>query len=733
VRGAPAALRRVIVVVVVLGALTSGGVAVAASRADGPAWTWVLALVALTTAGELVYVRLRHGEATEELTLFEAAVVVDVLLLPPGIAVLVPVVALAIASAVRRRPLVKALFNLGAYSLATASLVVVHAGVGGDRFGPRGVIGVTVAVVAFAGVNLFCLSRVIAVVDEADPWTVLRDGAPLSLFMALGNVALGTVAVAVAESTPALLPFTALPAVALTFAYRKAAREADERARATQLLVLSQTLAGGLPPDELVTAYLRAARAAFRADSARAELGGVVTRDGEDGGTWRQVVEVPVEAEGRRLGSLTLACREKGGLTGGEALLTPLANALGVALVAAQQHARLVEETSKLTAVVEQASEGILVVDAAGRVLLWNAALALMTGVAVEDAGGRDLAELVRCAGADGAPLDLASVLGALTLDAPQQSAEMVVTRPDGEQRWLRVSLSAIHDEGVRTRVVAVAHDVTRERQVDRLKGDFIATISHELRTPLTPIKGYVDLLRRRGDTIPPEKRTEMLDTVADRVGHLGRLVEDLLFTSRVTESPTHSVQLAPADLAALVRRTVDDFSGSAGRLRLSLPEGTAAVTCDPTRTVQVVGNLVSNALKYSPAGAPVEVAVSVHDGSAAVTVSDLGRGIPADQLEAIFDKFHRVEDPLTMTTGGTGLGLYIARALAEAMGGTITVHSALGVGSTFTFTLPRAEAEPRAVAETGSARATGRPPLPFPRPRPAAGSHDRPLKTAVS
>jgi signal transduction histidine kinase len=244
---------------------------------------------------------------------------------------------------------------------------------------------------------------------------------------------------------------------------------------------------------------------------------------------------------------------------------------------------------------------------------------------------------------------------------------------------------------GVLVRDVVIVHDVTRERQVERLKADFIATVSHELRTPVTPIKGYADLLRRRGDAMTPERRNECLDVISDRCDHLVRLVEDLLLASRISAtdgSAAAQVSLGTGDLTALVRRASGDFGADGGRLRLALPAEPVGVRCDPVRVIQVLTNLLGNALKYSAAGTPVDVQLTVSDELAQVEVTDVGRGIPADQLEQVFEKFHRVEDPMRMTTGGTGLGLYIARQLAGAMDGRLTCASTLGVGSTFTFSL---------------------------------------------
>jgi PAS domain S-box-containing protein len=736
----PAGLARVVALVDGLGLAGTLVVALLLRHAGSVPWPAILGLVALTAAGELTAVRLRHGDATEELTLFEAAVVVDVLLLSPALAVVVPVVALALASAIRRRPLVKAAFNLGTYACATVVLVGTFHLVAGSAapFATRSVVGLTLGTLGFAAVNLLLLARVLSVVEDVPIREVLTEGWRLSAVMAVGNVALGTVVVSVAASAPTLLPFTALPAAALTYAYRSAAQRSDERDRAARLLDLSQALVGRLDGDQLVASFLASARQAFRADRARVVLDVGITawpvvvevtaqgverrqattadvalleRPGRgqaaalvrdvlpDG--WAEAFVAPLEAEGLRLGVIALAADKRGALsTADGVLLTPLAGALGVALRAAEHLERVVEETSKLKAVVDHSSDGILVVDGGGRVLLWNPAMEAMTGVAPDEAHGV-LSELVQAIDQDGRPFDPLAATFALTPESPRADTEMAFVRPDGEQRWARCSHAGLFDDGRLVRDVVIVHDVTRQREVERLKADFIATVSHELRTPVTPIKGYADLLRRRGDRMTPEKRAECLDIICDRVNHLARLVEDLLLASRISSPSTisHDVSLETGDAVALTKRAVDDFANDAARLHLVLPDAPLLIACDPVRAVQVIGNLVSNALKYSPRTAQVDVAVTSYDGACRVTVTDRGRGIPADQLERVFDKFHRVEDPLTMTTGGTGLGLYIARQLTRAMGGDIVLRSTLGVGSTFVLVLPLADSPERPIA----------------------------------
>jgi PAS domain S-box-containing protein len=589
---------------------------------------------------------------------------------------------------------------------------------------------------AFTAVNLVLLARVLALVGGDDPEDVVRDGLRLSAVMALGTTGLGATAVVLADTAPALLPFSVLPAAALTFAYRAADQQAEERQRSATLLELSQVLAGRLEDDDMLDDFLRLTRQAFGVDVATALLlfddgsvmcasddkvlgaevreadardrallalagaGAAVLPESAEHG-WSGALLAPLEADGRRLGALALGTRDRHRRLGPPqlTLLTPLAAALAVGLRGADHLRRLMEETSKLQAVVDRSSDGILVLDGEGVVQLWSPAAEALTGQHVLGALGSRLGDLIDAATADGGPVDAFAVgRDLLSPEEPHAVVEVVLRRVDGESRVVRCAHAGVFGpSGTLERDVVLLHDVTRERQVERLKADFIATVSHELRTPVTPIKGYADLLRRRGDAMTPERRAECLEVISDRAAHLARLVEDLLLASRisVTEGASAaSVSMGRHDLVALVRRASGDFGDDGERLRLHLPGDEVVLGCDPVRTVQVVGNLLGNALKYSAPGTPVDVRVVVEDGVARVEVQDRGRGIPADQVDRVFEKFHRVEDPMRMTTGGTGLGLYIARQLTAAMGGQLHCTSVLGVGSTFVLTLPRAAAD---------------------------------------
>ncbi len=778
----PSRVNRVVGLTALLGTVAAVAVSVGwLGRTTAPvsvslSTTWLAALLlAITAASELTAVRLRRGDEVEALTLLEAAMVADALLLPPSVATVVAVLGLAWASMIdRRRAVVKTVFNLGSHATGMALLVTL---IGFASHHPReSLTGPTVAAVlfgtlAFAALNLSLLSWVIDATGAASAREVIAESWKLSVIMAIGTSGIGAVAVGVLNTSPFLLPFTLLPAAALTYAYRAAAQEAQERERSGKLVALTQVLAGRLVADDLLVSFLRLLREAYGGVSARVVLEGddenegaviiasergversdltafdaallaragmtaEIVIDGLPEG-WGRTLVAPLEAEGRRMGVLVLVTATRRSLrTRDLAILSPLVSALAVALRGADHLMRLVEESGKLQAVVDHSSDGILVVDGDSCVQVWSPSMHSLSGLPPALATGRALNTLLRGSSidhtldsaADGevpdpAP-DLLDVpaLG-LSPQAPRRTIELALVRPDGEERWVRMSHNAVFEGGALTQDVILVYDVTRERQVERLKSDFIATVSHELRTPITPIKGYVELLRRRGDDMPVERRREMLDTVADRVSHLTRLVEDLLLASGVS-APSANVLMQTADLAALTRRAVDDFPSDSGRIRTSVPADQVVVSADPTRVIQVLSNLISNGLKYSPDSTPVEVELDIdrEDRSAAVVVRDHGRGIPADQLDRVFDKFHRVEDPLRMTTSGTGLGLFIARQLAGAMGGVLTVESTLGKGATFSFRIP--------LAPEGSAipAAPPRPESPFGLPPPRSRPRRRP------
>lgn len=236
-----------------------------------------------------------------------------------------------------------------------------------------------------------------------------------------------------------------------------------------------------------------------------------------------------------------------------------------------------------------------------------------------------------------------------------------------------------------------VAGEICGETDAERLQADFVATVAHELRTPLTPLKGFLATLIAGTGEDDPAARQEYYRIMQKQVGRLELLIADLLEVSRLEGGLVH-VDGRRLDLTGVVREQLADFTREQPdrEIRLRAPAEPVFVNGDPLRVGQVVSNLVSNALKYSDRGAPIEVTLLwADDGDVVVSVQDEGEGIPASEQERVFERFHRVENAMTRRTSGTGLGLYIAKRLVEAMRGRLWVVSSPGHGSTFSFSLP--------------------------------------------
>jgi signal transduction histidine kinase len=249
----------------------------------------------------------------------------------------------------------------------------------------------------------------------------------------------------------------------------------------------------------------------------------------------------------------------------------------------------------------------------------------------------------------------------------------------------------------VEERTAALASEVEERRAAERAalrasqaKSTFLANMSHELRTPLNAILGYTELALEELVGGDPTEIEADLQRVRHSAGHLLRLIDDVLDLSRV-ESGKLDVRVVEVDVEALVGDVLEEgaraWPSNQNKLQVDIPEGTQIRT-DPRHLRQILGNLLSNAAKFTTAGT-IRIQARQQPAAFILSVSDTGMGIPAPALEKLFTKFVQVDDSPTRRFGGTGLGLALSRELATQLGGTLTVTSTLGAGSTFTFTLP--------------------------------------------
>jgi PAS domain S-box-containing protein len=324
----------------------------------------------------------------------------------------------------------------------------------------------------------------------------------------------------------------------------------------------------------------------------------------------------------------------------------------------------------------------VFVMSPSERIVSWNPAMELVTGRPAAQAVGKTWEEVFGphqpvAPGEPGGP--------------PADDRTIQFARSDGAERWIRCRWAPLRDRsGAESGSVVTVRDVTEEVEREQLKANFVATVSHELRSPLTPLKGFIGTLLAGTGEDSPEARREYYLIMAKQVTRLERLISDLLEVSRI-EAGHLPLENEDIDLTSLVSGDVDLFArNNPGRkVQVRAPAGPVFVHADPTRVEQVVTNLLSNALKYSLPETPLEVTVAAAGEQAIVSVRDEGEGIPPEEQERVFDRFHRVDGGLARWKEGTGLGLYIAKRLVEAMGGKIWLVSSPAHGSTFSFSIP--------------------------------------------
>ncbi|WP_404424609.1 sensor histidine kinase [Nibricoccus sp. IMCC34717] len=259
---------------------------------------------------------------------------------------------------------------------------------------------------------------------------------------------------------------------------------------------------------------------------------------------------------------------------------------------------------------------------------------------------------------------------------------------------WVEVTGTPIPSaqKGGRPWALFVLHDITRQKQLEGIRKEFVANVSHELRTPLAIIKGYIETLVDGHREMPLEDREKFLRTIQRHTERLNSLLQDLLILSRL-ESINPGLQRESTGFRALVESIVDDYrarpAASEHQIVAEISDNFGELLLDPLKITQVFENLLDNALKYTPKGSVIRIQCSTTDDGVEVRVADNGQGIPAEDLPHIFERFYRVDKGRSRETGGTGLGLSIVKHIIQLHGGRVSVESTVGQGTTFVFTLP--------------------------------------------
>jgi len=393
---------------------------------------------------------------------------------------------------------------------------------------------------------------------------------------------------------------------------------------------------------------------------------------------------VPLVARERVLGVISFVSAESGRRYGPDdlALAEELARRAGTAIENAQLY-REVEERAQAARVLDTVGDGVFLVDGEGMVRVWNRAAEALTGLTRADVVGCPAEQVLPGWDHLAARVPVAGVPG-------PASAEAMPLELDGGERWIAISGVAF-DEGT----VYAFRDTTEDRALEQIRQDLVATVSHELRTPLAAIYGSALTLGRGDLELDEALHSKLLEVIVEESSRLADIVNDLLLASQLDAGRLH-VHIERCDARALAQLVVEAaLTHLPEGVSLELENGTdevPPVAADEGQLRQVLGNLIDNAIKYSPDGGGIQIRLEPAGDHVRFRVADQGLGVPAAEESRIFEKFYRLDPHMTRGIGGTGLGLYISRELVRRVKGRIWVEPNDGRGSVFYVEIPASE-----------------------------------------
>lgn len=368
---------------------------------------------------------------------------------------------------------------------------------------------------------------------------------------------------------------------------------------------------------------------------------------------------------------------------------------------------------SNSTSILEAVSDGVVILDPNGTIKMINTAACTLVGWQQKDAVGMDHHSVFKMSDDKGNPYDDSKDPFSMSLadGEPHRDNNAVVTENGGDKRLiLSMSVSPIFDEdGELNGVVGILRDISKEREAENQRADFISTASHEMRTPVASIEGYLALAMNSKVSHIDEKARTYLEKAHASTQHLGNLFQDLLTSAKVEDGRLTNhpsvVEMSgflaglTEDLKFVVKKNivVEFVVGNNGAL-INPQEDTGSIRvvqpiynvyADPERLREVVTNIFDNAVKYTDSG-KITIGLTGDNNVIQLYIKDTGKGIPSVDIPHLFQKFYRVDTSDTRSTGGTGLGLFITRKIVEMYNGRIWVESQPGKGSTFYINLPR-------------------------------------------
>ncbi len=353
-------------------------------------------------------------------------------------------------------------------------------------------------------------------------------------------------------------------------------------------------------------------------------------------------------------------------------------------------------QAQKNDAILAAMEDGVFVVDHDGNITFMNRAGKKIIGRVSEDVIGKSALELLRqgSAGTSIASADELPVTQCMKeKSAVKGPSDFTFDHADGHKIEVDVTAAPLVVHGEIEGAIVVFRDVGRERAIDKMKSEFISVASHQLRTPLSSIRWYAEMLLDGDAGKLNEEQGDYIKEMSKSLDRMAGLVRSLLDVSRI-ESGRIQVNPVPTALGEIIGGVIEDVKALIEKkkqnVKLEEDETIPQINLDPSLIHEVVMNLTTNALKYTPEGGHVTIASSQTNDMIKIKITDDGLGIPDEQQERIFSKFFRADNAVSSVTDGNGLGLYITKAIVDSSGGEIGFSSTMGKGTTFWFTLPK-------------------------------------------
>lgn len=405
-------------------------------------------------------------------------------------------------------------------------------------------------------------------------------------------------------------------------------------------------------------------------------------------------IPIQYEYESENLGMLHVLHRMTGNFTPEDVALMKLhTTRLGYILKNVELVESLGAERRHFASIVHGSADGIISIDEYDRIEFLNPAMKGLTGIRETEAIGKTCTEAFDLRDEESKPFNFDWLSEAAPADRRTTVRNATLRTKGGGRRWVGISAALEVEEGQYTHTIVVVRDITEQYELLKRQQEFVSIASHELRTPITALVGYLSLLEN-GLRDNSDQVEHFLGRAYKAASRLSELVEDLLHVARIEEGRV-AITLKPVHLAEIVNEVVaglrPNVSRKTQRLTISNRLGKDdTVQADRSKLIQIFGNLVDNAIKYTPEKGVIKVSLSSNKKELVVKVTDSGIGIHPDNIQRIFEKFFREYTELSVTAGGTGLGLFITKELVHRLGGVLEIDSKQGTGTTATVRFPR-------------------------------------------